>query len=246
MSLSFKNCIILGANSDMAIATCKELLVSKMTINLLSRDPEKTKANYFALLNEKSLSFNAFDLNNPESIISIIDKFQSNEKYLIISFIGVMHNNDSCLNYSNLSLETINSNYTNQVILFNNLLPFLVKNPGSVLVSVSSVAGDRGRASNFIYGSAKAGLTAYLSGLRMLLSKSDVHVITVKPGFVYTKMTKDLNLPKLVTATPEYVAKSILSAVARKSNSIYVSWKWYWIMLIIKAIPEPLFKRLKL
>jgi short-subunit dehydrogenase len=230
----------------MAIATCKELLASNSNIYLLSREPEKTKLIYGGLINEGNLIFKAFDLNNPESILSIFGDFQNNEKYLIISFIGIMYGNDLCLKDSKLSLETINSNYTNHVILFNSLMPFLFNNPGSVVVSVSSVAGDRGRGSNFIYGSAKAGLTAYLSGLRMLLQKSDVHVITVKPGFVYTKMTEALNLPKLITSTPEYVAKSILSAVKKKSSSVYISWKWYFIMLVIKAIPESIFKRLNL
>jgi short-subunit dehydrogenase len=108
------------------------------------------------------------------------------------------------------------------------------------------VAGERGRQSNYFYGSAKAGFTAYLSGLRNRLFTEKVHVLTVKPGFVYTKMTENLPLPKLLTAVPEDVAKVVYSGVMKKKNVVYVKWFWRWIMLIIKSIPEFMFKKMKL
>src|SRR5690606_12784913 len=114
------------------------------------------------------------------------------------------------------------------------------------IVGISSVAGERGRQSNYLYGSAKAGFTAYLSGLRNALFSDNVHVVTVLPGFVYTKMTENLNLPKLLTAQPSEVADAIYAAVQKKKNTIYVRWFWKWIMLIIKCIPEFIFKKLKL
>ena len=114
------------------------------------------------------------------------------------------------------------------------------------IVGISSVAGDRGRASNYIYGSAKAGLSAYLSGLRNRLAKSNVHVLTVKPGFVRTKMTADLPLPGPVTAKPERVANDIFSAAHRQSNEIYTLSIWRPLMFVIRNIPETIFKRLNL
>ena len=108
------------------------------------------------------------------------------------------------------------------------------------------MAGLRGRASNYIYGAAKAGFTAYLSGLRNRLADHDVHVVTVLPGFVNTAMTADLDLPARLTAEPEEVARAILRAVDRKRNIIYVRPIWQLVMAIIRAIPEPIFKKLSI
>ena len=108
------------------------------------------------------------------------------------------------------------------------------------------MAGERGRQSNYIYGAAKAALTTYLSGLRNRLSKSNVHVITVLPGFIQTKMTAAMALPALLTATPRQVAEEIHAAWAKSRNIIYTRWFWRWIMAIIKLIPETVFKRLSL
>jgi decaprenylphospho-beta-D-erythro-pentofuranosid-2-ulose 2-reductase len=117
---------------------------------------------------------------------------------------------------------------------------------GGCIVAVSSVAGDRGRASNYIYGSAKAGLTALLSGLRNSMAKKGVNVITVKPGYVATQMTAGMQLPKLLMAQPDEVATAILRAQRRGTDVLYVKPVWRLIMLIIKLIPEWAFKRLSL
>lgn len=117
---------------------------------------------------------------------------------------------------------------------------------GATLVGISSVAGDRGRGSNFVYGSAKAGFSAFLSGLRNSLAHDGIHVLTVKPGFVDTQMTAGMNLPKPLTAQPDEVAEAILKAHRRNANEIYVRPVWRLVMAVIKAIPEPIFKKLKL
>ncbi len=117
---------------------------------------------------------------------------------------------------------------------------------GGCIIGISSVAGDRGRGSNFVYGSAKAGLTAFLSGLRNAHAKGRLHVITVKPGFVATQMTAGLKLPPPLTAQPEEVAAAVLRAHERRRNVIYVLGRWRHIMAAIRAIPESLFKRLSL
>ena len=114
------------------------------------------------------------------------------------------------------------------------------------MVGISSVAGDRGRKSNYIYGSSKAGLIAYLSGLRNRLYNSKVHVMTVKPGFVFTKATRNMNLPEKLTAQPEEVAKDIYNAQQRGKNVLYTKWFWKWIMMAIKMIPESKFKRMNI
>jgi short-subunit dehydrogenase len=118
--------------------------------------------------------------------------------------------------------------------------------PGACIIGISSVAGDRGRASNFVYGSAKAGFTAFLSGLRNAHASSDLHVMTVKPGFVATQMTKEMKLNPALTAQPDEVAAAIIRAQLARRDIIYVRSIWRLIMMIISAIPEALFKKLTL
>jgi short-subunit dehydrogenase len=113
------------------------------------------------------------------------------------------------------------------------------------LVALSSVAGDRGRGSNFVYGASKAGLTAFLSGLRNRLYPTGVRVVTVKPGFVDTPMTA--HLPKNpLYASPERVARDIVRAVDRGRDVVYTPWWWRIVMFIVRTIPERIFKRLSL
>jgi decaprenylphospho-beta-D-erythro-pentofuranosid-2-ulose 2-reductase len=114
---------------------------------------------------------------------------------------------------------------------------------GGTIVGVSSVAGDRGRASNYVYGSAKAGLSAFLSGLRSRMAKQGVHVVTVKPGFARTRMTEGINLPRLLTAEPGEVAEAIKRSIISRKNEIYVRPIWSAIMFIIRSAPEFIFKK---
>jgi len=123
------------------------------------------------------------------------------------------------------------------------LAPVIEARGGGTVVGVGSVAGDRGRIGNYVYGSAKAGFHTYLSGLRNRLNRSGGHVVTVKPGFVDTGMTWGIEGMFLV-APPEKVAEDILKAVAKKKNTIYTPFFWRYIMLIITHIPEFIFKKL--
>ena len=114
------------------------------------------------------------------------------------------------------------------------------------LVGISSVAGDRGRATNYVYGSAKAGFTAFLSGLRNRLAPEGVSVVTVIPGFVNTRMTEAMELPKFLTSSPEKVARAVGKAIAKNRDVIYVMPVWRLIMFVIRMVPEILFKNMRL
>lgn len=120
------------------------------------------------------------------------------------------------------------------------------QNKNGFIVGISSVAGDRGRKSNYIYGSAKAAFSAYLSGLRNRLHDANVQVLTVKPGFVNTQMTKGMELPEKLTAQPEEVARDIYAAQKKGKDVLYTRWFWRWIMLIIRNIPEFQFKKMSI
>lgn len=114
------------------------------------------------------------------------------------------------------------------------------------IVGVSSVAGDRGRMSNYPYGSAKAGLTAFLSGLRQRLHRSGVTVLTVKPGYLRTRMTEGMDLPALLTAEPAEAARAIHRAQSSGASVLYVRGVWRAILLVLRVLPEAVFKRLRL
>jgi short-subunit dehydrogenase len=120
-----------------------------------------------------------------------------------------------------------------------------VQGHGSLAV-ISSVAGDRGRQSNYVYGAAKGMVTLYLQGLRNSLFASGVHVLTIKPGFVDTPMTAAIAKGGPLWATPEQVARGIVRAIDDKRDVAYLPGWWRLVMAIICAIPEPIFKRLKL
>jgi short-subunit dehydrogenase len=121
---------------------------------------------------------------------------------------------------------------------------FEAKRAGSIAV-ISSVAGDRGRASNYVYGSAKALVTTFTSGLRQRLYKSNVAVVTIKPGFVDTPMTASTK-KGLLWAKPDAVAEKIVQAIDKRKEEVYVPAFWWAAMAIIKVIPKNIFKKIKI
>lgn len=149
--------------------------------------------------------------------------------------------------YDNKNTERIiDINYSKLVPVMNYFAHKFESRRSGTIIGLSSVAGDRGRQSNFIYGSAKAAFTAYLSGLRNYLFDKKVHVMTVKPGFMATKMTEGLPLNPKLTATPKQAATAIFKAYKKQKNVAYVLPIWGIIMMIIRNIPEFIFKKLKL
>lgn len=163
-----------------------------------------------------------------------------------VCVFGLMGEHDVAIKNFTESHRIIDSNYTGAISILNVVANDFEKRQHGVIIGISSVAGDRGRQSNYIYGSAKAGFNAYLSGLRNRLHPSGVKVMTVKPGFVNTRMTERLALPPVITAQPEMVAKDIFKAHQKGKSMIYTRWFWKYIMLIVTSIPECIFKRLKL
>lgn len=140
----------------------------------------------------------------------------------------------------------IESNYTGAVSILDVAATDMMERKTGTIIGISSVAGERGRQSNFLYGSAKAGFTAYLSGLRNKCFHAGVHVLTVKPGFIKTAMTEGMPLNPKLTAQPQQIARSIFKAQQKKKNVIYTLWMWKYIMCIIRNIPEGIFKKLKM
>jgi len=140
----------------------------------------------------------------------------------------------------------IHNNFLAPVSILNVVAEDFAQRKQGSIIGISSVAGERGRQSNYFYGAAKAGWSTYLGGLRNRLHPLGVQVLTVKPGFVRTKMTSHLALPSLLTASPDSLAESIWRAYSQKKNILYHRAVWRWIMWIIRLLPEAIFKRLRL
>ena len=141
--------------------------------------------------------------------------------------------------------HTIDVNFTSAAVLLEQFAAYFAERRRGFLAVLSSVAGDRGRQSNYIYGASKAGLSAYLQGLRNRMYTLGVQVTTIKPGFMDTKMT--FGLPGLfLVASPEQAGRAIHQAIRKKKDVAYVPWFWRYIMLIIRHVPERIFKRMKM
>ncbi|HUZ34324.1 MAG TPA: SDR family NAD(P)-dependent oxidoreductase, partial [Xanthobacteraceae bacterium] len=138
------------------------------------------------------------------------------------------------------------SNYVGPATILGEAANRMVTRGSGVVIGISSVAGERGRARNYVYGSAKAGFTAYLSGLRNRLNGTGVQVITILPGYVATRMTEGMATPKPLTAEPAEVADAILAAETRGRDVVYVRPIWRLVMAVIRATPEPIFKKMRI
>jgi len=158
---------------------------------------------------------------------------------------GTLPDQRKCQSSLPETMAAIEVNALSVISLLTILANVLEKQGHGVMAVISSVAGDRGRKSNYVYGSAKAMVSAFLSGLRQRLSKTGVRVVTIKPGFVDTPMTRDFKKGAL-WAKPEDIAPTIARAMEKANGTLYVSWIWRYIMLVIRHIPEFIFRRLPL
>jgi len=199
--------LIIGAKSDIAKATAREYAKHGYNLYLAARNSDELKefADDVTVRTQRMVKLVELDILNYKSHQSFYDQFE--EKPLgVISAIGYLGEQEKAQSDFEEAQQIMDANYTGVVSLFNIIADDFEKRKSGFMVGISSVAGDRGRKSNYIYGSAKAALTTYLSGLRNRLYDAQVHVLTVKPGFVATKMTEGMDLPEKLTAQPEEVA----------------------------------------
>ena len=239
--------LILGASSDVAIACGQEFAKNGYDLYLAGRDLVmlEARAADFQIRHQvkaKAIAFDALEFEQHAGFYTALDP----QPEITICVFGLLLDQAQSEKNWTECKKVIDSNYTGAVSILNYVANDYEAKQKGTIVGVSSVAGERGRQSNYIYGSAKAGFTAYLSGLRNRMVSSGVHVVTVKPGFIYTKMTEGLKLPKPVTAIPDHLGRAIFKAVKKRKNVIYVLPVWRLIMLIIRNIPEGIFKKLKL
>jgi short-subunit dehydrogenase len=186
------------------------------------------------------------DIDDLSAHSGVLDRaFSASAVDVVLVAPGTLPDQAACEASVALTVKEFNTNGLS-VIAFLTLTAQRLQAQGrGTLAVISSVAGDRGRQSNYVYGSAKAALSSFLSGLRQRLAKTGVAVVTIKPGFVDTPMTRDFKKGAL-WASPQAVASGIVSAIDRRSSVVYIPWFWWGIMVIIKHIPEGVFKRISL
>lgn len=239
--------LILGARSDIGKATAHAYAALGHPVQLAARRAETLEAVRvdMALRHNVEVSVHEFDALDKASHPTFVDGLPDLPEIAVcvVGYMGEQADNEQNPEAASVVLR---SNFEGPANILGILANRFEDRGHGTLVGISSVAGERGRATNYVYGSAKAGLTAFLSGLRNRLAKKDVHVVTVLPGFVATQMTEGMDLPAKLTAQPEEVAQAIIKAVAKEKNVIYVRPIWQLIMLIIRNIPEGIFKGMKI
>jgi len=174
---------------------------------------------------------------------SAISVFNGLDAVLIA--VGTLPDQRTCEQDSEQTVREFCTNCVSLIAFLVHVANYFEAQRQGCIAVITSVAGDRGRQSNYVYGAAKGALDIFLQGLRSRLFKVGVPVVTVKPGFVDTPMTASLR-KNFFFASPQAVGRSIYHAMLRRKDVVYVPWFWRWVMAIIKNVPERAFKRMKL
>ena len=241
--------LIIGATSAIAQEVAKIYAADGSRIFLVARNSQKLEqiAQDLSVRGAESvevLSLDLADIERHEEIVTTTDKLLGVIDIVLIAH-GTLPDQKACEVSVTDTLQELQINLLSTVSLLTLLANYFEKQGSGCIAVISSVAGDRGRQSNYVYGAAKGGLSVFLQGLRNRLSKAGVRVLTIKPGFVITPMTAEFR-KGILWAQPKQVAEVIVYAVQKRKNAVYVPWFWRWIMLIIRNIPESIFKRMSL
>lgn len=239
--------LIVGATSAIAQETAKLFAAARSEIFLAGRDEAKLQAvaNDLAVRGARKVDLMVLDLNDfnrhPALISRATESLAGLDTVLIAhGTLGDQEAAQKSFAFTESELKTNLLSYISLLTILANL--FEAQQYGTIAV-ISSVAGDRGRQSNYVYGTAKAALSTFTQGLRGRLSRSNVAVVTIKPGFVDTPMTAHLKKGPLFVG-PEVVGKGIYQAIQERQDVVYIPWFWWGIMTVIKLIPESIFKRM--
>ncbi len=247
-----ENVLVLGANSAIAKALCHRMAARGARLILTGRNqPELERtASDLRLRYETDVFVEGFDAVEFAEHSAFLDRclrHAEGELTGAVLCFGNLPEQDATETDWEETRRAVEINFLAPVSLMNRLAQHFEGLQSGYLAAISSVAGDRGRQSNYTYGAAKAAMSVYLDGLRNRLFRAGVHVLTVKPGFVDTPMTWGLLNPHSpLVASPERVARTIDRAIRKRRNVLYTPWFWRPIMCLITALPEYLFKRMKL
>lgn len=245
-----KKILIVGATSAIASACARHWAVEESEFFLVARDEPKLRQTCadLQIRGASAVTPYVMDVNEIAAHSMMLENCLTTLQTVDICLIayGSLPNQTACEKSIELTMEAFVTNGTSVIALLTLLADRMIAQRSGTLAVISSVAGDRGRPGNYVYGSAKAAVSTFCEGLRARLFKSGVHVITIKPGFVDTPMTQELELPALLVAQPEAVARRIVAGIESRKAVLYVPGFWAWVMWLIRAVPQPIFKRLNL
>ena len=241
--------MILGATSAIAIATCRQLAARKASFYLVARSESKLQAVAGDLLTRgaSAVTVKLIDLDDtaqhPQMLESAVAALGQIDLALIAH--GVLGDQEQAQADYSFTEPILRTNLLSPVSLCTWLGNYFAAQRRGVLAVISSVAGDRGRKSNYIYGTSKGALNIFLDGLRNRIDRYGVQVLTIRPGFVATPMTAHLRRNALF-AEPNTIARGIVKAIERRKDVVYLPAVWAAIMLVIRSIPQALFKKLNM
>jgi decaprenylphospho-beta-D-erythro-pentofuranosid-2-ulose 2-reductase len=239
--------LILGGTSTIARAIAAELAARGFDLALAGRDAAELAAGAadLRLRHGITTSVHLIDALAVESHAAALAPCLTPDLRGVVLAFGYLGDQRRAETDAVEARRILDTNLTGCITALNAVAAHLAETGGGFVCALSSVAGDRGRRSNYVYGAAKAGLTAYLSGLRSRFASAGVRVLTVKAGVVDTRMS--VGMPGAgLAASPASVARAIVRAILRGRDVVYVPWFWRWIMLVIRLIPERIFKKLPL
>jgi len=244
-----KKILIFGATSAIAQATAKIFATEGCSFFLVARSTDKLMIVESDLLargadHVSSYTMDALDYNQHNTLFKQAEEAMGGVDIFIIAH-GSLPDQAACESSFDATHHEIQVNAISAISLLTHAANYFEEKKSGLIAVISSVAGDRGRHSNYIYGCAKGMLTVYLQGLRDRLYKSNIQVLTLKPGFVDTPMTHNFR-KGLLWSSPETAARSIHRAIDRRKHEAYIPAFWHPIMLIIKAIPNMIFRRLNI
>lgn len=243
-----RNIVIFGASSAIAQETARHFANAGDRLLLVGRDGDKLQAVAQDLRVRGAVSVEAIiaDLVELSGLESLVEQVVGLWPHLDIALVahGVLGDQVRAQQDWQHAEMILRANFVSQAALLTPLANYFESQGHGSIAVISSVAGDRGRASNYVYGAAKAAMTAWVSGLRGRLARKGVHVLTVQPGFVATPMTAHLKAGLLV-AQPKPVGLAIFKAIEAQKDVLYVPGFWRLIMFVVRHLPEVIFKRLK-
>jgi short-subunit dehydrogenase len=244
------NVLVIGATSAIAEATARLFAVRGARLYLVGRRSAALEAIAADLRVRGSplVGWEVLDLNDLPAHPAMLERAATaiGAPDVVLIAHGTLGDQAASERSVDLTVRELTTNGLSVAALLTLVATQMEARASGTIAVISSVAGERGRQSNYVYGSAKAMVTAFTSGLRQRLAKSGVAVITIKPGFVDTPMTAAIAKGGPLWAKADAVAAGILRAIDRGTPVVYLPWFWYLIMCVIRAIPERLFVRLKI
>jgi decaprenylphospho-beta-D-erythro-pentofuranosid-2-ulose 2-reductase len=245
-----KTILIIGATSAIAEATARRYAKAKGRLYLIARNGERlaTLATDLKIRGASSVDFAVLDVNDRSKHEQALEQATKTLGLIDVVLLahGTLGDQKSCEQDAEKALLEFETNAVSTLALLTRLANIFEKQHAGTIAAISSVAGDRGRPSNYVYGTAKAAITTFCEGLQARLFKSGVHVLIIKPGLVATPMTEGLSLPAMLVAEPDLVAADIVRAIEKKTDTLYTPWFWKYIMAIIIHVPTVLFKKANL